>query len=88
MKIFLAGGVHSNIGPAYKRMVADNDISGDGFARALANENFWRGGERRHWTNGLHDASPMKEKLQEILSKNENFWQGSPLGGMGGVTTR
>ena len=44
MKIFLAGGVHSNIGPAYKRMVADNDISGDGFARALANENFWRGG--------------------------------------------
>lgn len=55
MKIFLAGGVHSNIGPAYKRMVADNDISGDGFARALV---------------------------------NENFWQGSPLGGMGGVTTR
>lgn len=44
MKIFLAGGCHSKIGPAYKRMVADNDISGDGFARALVNENFWLGG--------------------------------------------
>lgn len=30
----------------------------------------------------------MKEKLQEVLSKNENFWQGSPLGEMGGVTIR
>ena len=44
--IFSGGGVSGNLKPAFKRMSENNDISDDGFIKALYYENFWRGGRQ------------------------------------------
>lgn len=52
MIIYLAGGVSGNLNPAWKRV-----SKGESFKEALRHENFWRGGESRHWIL----TSPAKE---------------------------
>ena len=69
MRVFLAGGVSGNLNPAWKYM-ARTEISTDGFVRGLINENFWQGGESRHW---LHEASPGKENMKIFLADSGNL---------------
>lgn len=57
MRIFIAGGVSGNLKSAWTR-AARHDPTPRGFMEALASENFWQGGETRHW---VHEASPIKE---------------------------
>lgn len=52
MIIYLAGGVSGNLNPAWKRVA-----KGESFKEALRHENFWQGGESRHWIL----TSPAKE---------------------------
>ena len=65
MRIYLAGGVTGNLNPAWKRM-AKTEITPNGFIKGLMDENFWRGGETRHWIQDV--TSPIKE--------NENIYGG------------
>lgn len=44
MIIFLAGGISGNLKPAFRNMARNNDISQNGFIKALKDENFWQGG--------------------------------------------
>ena len=59
IRIYLAGGVTGNLNPAWKRM-AKTEITPNGFIKGLIDENFWRGGETRHWIQDV--TSPTKEK--------------------------
>lgn len=69
MRLYLAGGVSGNLKPAWTNM-AKSDISDNGFKKALIDENFWRGGESRHW---LQDAtSPIKENENISGEYNED----------------
>lgn len=59
MIIYLAGEISGNIAPAWKTMARRGGQTQDDFVKALKDENFWRGGESRHW---IQDAtSPIKE---------------------------
>lgn len=58
MIVFLARGVSGNLKPAWQKAAKRNDISLKAFTEELKNENFWQGGESRHW---LHEALPIKE---------------------------
>lgn len=89
MRIYLAGGVSANLNPAWKYMAKKEQITEDGFIEGLKNENFWQGGESRHWIQDL--ASPIKEN-ENFSSRNERdnrecncSWRGSLHGGVGGV---
>lgn len=62
MILFLAGGVSGNLNPAWKKVAR-----GESFMEALRHENFWRGGESRHWVL----TSPYKEN-ETILSKSSH----------------
>ena len=64
MIIFLAGGVSGNLKPAWHET---SEPTPDSFVKALHHENFWQGGESRHW---VHEASPVKEN--ETISCRDN----------------
>ena len=83
MRIFLAGGVSGNLNPAWK-YAAKQGVSDDNFIQGLIHENFWRGGESRHWLHS--EVSPIKEN--ELGEECNYSWQGSLHGGVGGGTTR
>lgn len=64
MIVFLAGGVSGNLKPAWQKVAKQPDISLKTFKKELINENFWQGGESRHW---IQDAtSPTKENDMKI----------------------
>lgn len=59
-----------NLNPAFRRMGKSNNITDDGFIKALKDENFWQGGETRHHVQyDVHGFSPMKEKAQAYKKK-------------------
>lgn len=60
MVVFLAGGVSGNLKPAWAKT---KEPTPESFIEGLKSENFWQGGESRHW---LHEASPVKEKDMQI----------------------
>lgn len=66
MIIYMAGGVSGNLKPAWKAM---KENTPEAFVEALKNENFWQGGESRHWIQ--YATSPIKEN--EDISSREHI---------------
>lgn len=60
------GGVSGNLKPAWKAM---KENTPEAFVEALKNENFWQGGESRHWIQ--YATSPIKEN--EDISSREHI---------------
>lgn len=80
MKIYLAGAISGNLNPAWRKVAKGGAITPSSFIEELVNENFWRGGESRHW---IQDAtSPIKEKDESISGKPAHLSQVQTGGGI------
>lgn len=65
--IYMAGGISGNLKPALAKF-AKQEINDENFIRSLYDENFWRGGESRHWLQDL--TSPTKEN-DDLSERND-----------------